>query len=197
MSSFTLSHITDLVALRRGEFPDCRTAVIETTYETSLSAMIETMLEERARQLTRAAPPAVFTEYSDFSNLFATPAYSSTSAYGEVLLPADFCRLGSLRLKEWSRSLSDEFHGDSLRVELCENAPLWLMSRPGRPWLRIFDSCAGRRLRFGPTSTHIPEEATYIPLPAYQSSGALLTSFDPTLLTPLIDELLANLPAIT
>ena len=193
MASIPLSHITDLTALKIGEFPDCRLPPTTGAEQTTLSAMLEVRVEEAARRLTRTLPLSQFSAPTDFRPAFAAASTPAAGNYTDLTLPADFCRLTSLRMAGWWLTLNEDFPGDTLRAALCENAPAWLMKRPGRPWLRLIRSADKTVLRFGPPAAEGPVEASYIPLPRYDPVTRLLDNFDPALLAPLIGILSENL----
>ena len=192
MASISLSHITDLTALKIGEFPDCRLPPTPGAEQTTLSAMLEVRIEEAARHLTRTLPLSHFSAPADLRPAFAAASTASSGSYAELTLPADFCRLTGLRLPGWGTSLNEDFPGDPLRAALCENAPAWLIARQGRPWLRLIKGGSRTLLRFGPPAASIPVEAAYIPLPRYDPVSRLLDNFDPALLSPLIEILSEN-----
>lgn len=193
MTSLTLDHITDLVALRLGEFPDNRIIPAGGTAQTSLGEMVKVRLEDAARQLTRAAPLDSFSVASDLRPFLANAAMSADGSRATVDLPDDFCRLRAFRVEGWGVTLDEDFTGDPLRASLCETVPAWLRNRPGRPWIRIHGEGATLRLSYGPVSASAFSEAAYIPLPVYDAALQSLIGFDPALqndlITLLADEL--------
>lgn len=191
MPTYTLDHITDMVALRINEFPDCRRKTSAGPAATSLREMVAVALGDTACRLTRTAPLRIFAKPLDLSDYIRKNADWGNADFAEVLLPERFCRLHSLRLPGWGTTLSEEYPGDTLRCSLAEAAPEWLRSRPMRPWLRIAASPAGDSLRFGPPVATAPLMAQYIPLPRFDPDDEWLLDFDAALFTPLISLLAA------
>lgn len=193
MATITLRRLTDLVGIRLGEFPDCRLPPESTSIATSLSDMIIAVLQTTAERITRETPLSAFSETTDFSKHLLRETDWGETHFAETPLPADFCRLHSLRLHSWTQTLSEEYPGDPLRASLAENAPTWMLASPGRPWLRIIRHDSQATLRFGPPEAISPIMACYIPLPEYDKDDEWLTNFDASLTPALVDSIVAQL----
>lgn len=186
----TLREITDLVAIRLDEFPECRLALQPTSAaRSSLAEMTEVLLEPVARDLTRAAPLSQFAAPADMRPHIRSEADWGEDGFAEVELPADFCRLHSLRMERWGLTLTDDFHGDPLRAALGETAPAWLTAQTMRPWLRIMRHDDRATMRFGPVTEPMPLAASYIPLPEYDAAERRLNRLDPSLLFTLSERI--------
>lgn len=193
MPTVTLDHVTDLVALMKDEFPDCRLPAAPDALQSTLSEMVEVGIEEAAREATRAAPLSAFTSPSDFLDLIPGADVSADNAFAELTLPSNFCRLSALRLPGWGTTLDEEHPGDPLRSSLGEAAPEWMRLRRCRPWLRIMRQASRTMLRFGPPSGSPAISAAYIPLPSYDSASRTLRDFDPVLTSELTKILVARI----
>lgn len=193
MADLSLDHITDLVAMRVGEFPDHRFTIAGGTMQSSLAEMVEVRLEEGARRLTHEAPLHRFSSAIDMRQNFSSLSISTDGSFAELILPDDFCRLTALRMPGWGATLNEDYTGDKLRSSMGENAPKWLKARCGRPWLRLTRISDRITLRFGPSTASIPDTATYIRLPVYDSLEKSLNGFDEALLSDLISLLSENI----
>ena len=194
MASLTLERLTDMVALRLGEFPDCRLTA-PADGQCSLGEMIEVGIEEAARHITRSASLSDFSESTDLTPFFAGVSPDVARASMTLTLPPDFCRLLSIRFPDWGVTLDEEHRGDRLRSELCETAPEWLRHRSGRPWLRLTCGPGRARITCGPTTSTLPSEAGYVSLPSYDSAARILRQFDPALTERLITHLISQFPS--
>ncbi|MDE6010426.1 MAG: hypothetical protein K2F87_03130 [Muribaculaceae bacterium] len=197
MATFTLSHITDLVALKCGEFPDCRLSPSPGGAASSLRDMLTLLIAPTARHLTMEAPLERFTETVDFRRLLLSESDWGEEGFAELTLPADFCRIHSLRLPGWGSTLSESIPGDPLRVALGESAPPWMALRRTRPWMRLMKRGATHLLRFGPPVAALPDEAAYISLPTYDEDDEWISGMEPSLLPDLVDALTADLANMT
>ena len=177
MSIITLAHLTDLVALCLGEFPDCRIAPAAGSLQSSLAEMIEPPLPSIAREITLSAELSQFTEPKDFTLHAATTITITNNKVATITLPDDFCRLHSVQFDSWPHPLSEDRRGDPLRESLAESAPPWLAQRTLRPWLRLTLQTGTHILTCAPASAP-PTTANYIPHPEYDPSTPPLLNFD-------------------
>lgn len=189
MATVTLSHLTDLVALKLDEFPDCRLTTLPGNLQTTLREILSIVVEKEAQRLTRQAALTMFTEVTDFRKLLRSDTDWGEDNYAELDLPPDFCRLHSFRLHGWTATLSEAYSGDTLRTTLGAEAPRWLASRPSRPWVQVICRGNGRTLRFGPPVSATAIEANYVALPRFDMNDEWLTGFDTALLPQLVDSL--------
>ena len=149
--------------------------------------------------LTRTLPIDQFQSPVDIRTLIYTKG--EVTEEGENLtceLPADFCRLHSLKFSGWPQVLSEENRGDTQRLALGENrgdtqrlalgdaAPEWLAQRKRRPWIRLDNTGdKGVSLVCSDYNKGWPETATYIPLPAYDAPTGTLRNVDPAIIGAL------------
>lgn len=195
MTPVTLSCVTDLVALRMDEFPDCRTPPAPgTSSRVTLAEMIEPVIEKMALRLTLATPLDGFSDPADMCAHIRAESDWGEEGYAEVQLPDDFCRLHSLRMAGWGRTLSDDNPGHPLSIALGDSAPGWATSNPLYPWLLTYTRQSATVMRFGPATSAIPICASYIPKPHYDRATSTLTGLDPALLLPLAEALADWLP---
>lgn len=187
-----LSRITDIVSLMLGEYPDWRSGDHGSGESCPLSEMVEVVLEEEARTLTREAPLNEFSSPRDFRSELYAKARLLPEGGAEFRLPPDFCRLHSLRCAGWKRALNGNFSGSLLRARtgFAGHEPP-SHRRPSADVVIL--SPDEKILRFSPASAGFPEIAAYIPEPFYDRQAGELVGIDPALLMPLCRRIYAIL----
>lgn len=186
---FKLSYITDLVAVRLGEFPDWRRRRADPCRGVTLDESVAILLFDSALRLTSAAPLDSLGESTDFRNAVNTDSDWGELPFCSLEMPSDFLRLKVLMMPDWPHPLSESFRGDDAIIALGDAAPQWLAQRPRRPRLSIISSGISTTLRFGPTRATMPIAASYIPRPVYDSASQTLCNLDTSLLMPLAEDI--------
>lgn len=187
--NIAIERIADIVSLYLKEFPDWRIMQqrIDGGEHRSIKEMCEVVVEDIARSLTRTLPIDQFQSPVDIRTLIYTKG--EVTEEGENLaceLPADFCRLHSLKFSGWPQVLSEENRGDAQRLALGDAAPEWLAQRKRRPWIRLDNAGdKGVSLVCSEYKKGWPETATYIPLPAYDAPTGTLRNVDPAIIGAL------------
>ena len=177
--------LTDLVAIRLGEFPDWRTGA-GIGRDVTLDMMTRRAATSEARRLTAALPPASCTDLRDFRKYLHDNTDWGFESLFPCTLPDDFMRIHSLWMPDWSVPLTEEHPADPLRLALGDSAPDWLTRHSLRPMIRIAEIGDGKReLWFGPTSATMPRAATYIAAPAYNQDADMLTGIQPAIIPDL------------
>ena len=186
----SIDRLADIVSLRLGEFPDWRSRGHGVYDSVALTEMIEVLVEDIARDLTRTAPLSEFTSPVDIrSEIFTRGDFGDE---GECLyeLPEDFARLYALKMGDWGETLSDEYLGNAKSLSFGAAMPAWMAGRRTRPTVKIYNyGEKGAEMRFKPFRYSLPEEASYIPLPSYDFRAGQLRKIDPGLLKQLCLEL--------
>ena len=193
--NFKLSYITDLVALRIGEFPDWRRRRSDPCRGVCLDQLVETLLPSVALHLTAESPLDRLGEGTDFRLDLAREMNVSYPPAATFLLPDNFLRLKILLFPDWPHPLSDDFPADPQRLALGDSAPDWLTGRLRRPAMQILPQGGRSLLRFfpAPATNTLPTAAVYIPRPVYDPDTQTLNDFDTALLSPLADSIAATL----
>lgn len=192
--NITLNEITDLVAIRMGEYPEWRGVPGMTiALGSKLSEMVRPLVAPIARQVVADLPLSDCKDTMDLS-----PVIASNTDWGEediyrCALPADFFRLHSLMMPDWPKALSGDGDEDRLRQELGSAAPEWMKKRAMRPMVRIFPATesATAEIHFGPTASRRPVNSAYIPIPEFDEKSETLRKFQPAALMPMVEAIAA------
>ncbi len=187
-----LLEIIDLVAISLGEYPDWKLSGAAAGMSgCSLSEPVKAALMPAAMAATESLTLADCTCLLDMRTHIRNGTDWGNEDIYPCELPDNFLRLHSFRMRGWPHSLSEENPGDSLRRELGENAPEWLLKRSMRPFVELIpaNSDSPAQIIYGPATVSEPEVALYVPRPVFVAEDAELTGLQPKALPALIDSL--------